>query len=621
MGDSARFVLKGIEGMLQTEVKFFSMVRRDGERMYICLGKRALFLLDFEPPFQEQFYYAWITQVIIDSDNLLLFQVDFSEGRPSLILESFERERLCEELAICWKADFMFRKWTWQTFALKRGLCDVVKRERTASEFTTPPDKMQKMENKGYFMFADDAFRADPPGPDGQPTGSYRLTGRDTELKFQVEPPQPVSVLGRREKDLLRLAAERVARSMSADSEMMVLRSEQYHKRMNLMGDLASWACWTVHLRTPQLDIGVIATRRKYIPPVGDQYQDIFIVQTDDVEGGSPELFMQGLERQVDTLSPLVRVPFYDDTITRIKADALLYDEDSFSWFQAEDILSVNQDAARAFYKSVANLLVVEKEADYDMSQVEKETVLIDDPFRVVTALWEEAPGLKDDSDARAWANWRQRVARFLYWAVDGGLHPGEMTLDMLIKCERRQSCSLRARDILQRLFDFFIHMNSDTTPYELDSAALGDRVTDVDFMAAFRCNKRPLLVLLERGFIQRTLEDEMPPKYITFLSEMLNRPFEDTGTELLVALCNQVALISQVEFQREKLMSSHVLLPLIELLRSDHDVLLLAVAKALINLSSGNAAAKESIVNEGGVRSLLPHLLTKTEVPGQGQG
>ena len=156
---------------------------------------------------------------------------------------------------------------------------------------------------------------------------------------------------------------------------------------------------------------------------------------------------------------------------------------------------------ARAFYKSAANLLAVEKEADYDMSQVEKETVLIDDPIRVVTALWEEAPspaisrpspaisrylppprtpprhshhsprhpapppatpratprhpappratprhlpprfstflypppqapGLKDDSDARAWANWRQRVARFLYWAVDGGLHPGAMTLD-----------------------------------------------------------------------------------------------------------------------------------------------------------------------------------------------
>jgi hypothetical protein len=33
MSESALFVLKGIEDMLQTEVKFFSMVRKEGERM------------------------------------------------------------------------------------------------------------------------------------------------------------------------------------------------------------------------------------------------------------------------------------------------------------------------------------------------------------------------------------------------------------------------------------------------------------------------------------------------------------------------------------------------------------------------------------------------------------
>ena len=65
---TALSVLKGIEDMLGTEVKYFSMVQQDGERMYICLGKRALFLIDFEPPFQEQFYYAWIQRVIIDTD-------------------------------------------------------------------------------------------------------------------------------------------------------------------------------------------------------------------------------------------------------------------------------------------------------------------------------------------------------------------------------------------------------------------------------------------------------------------------------------------------------------------------------------------------------------------------
>ena len=76
---------------------------------------------------------------------------------------------------------------------------------------------------------------------------------------------------------------------------------------MNLMGDLASWACWTVHLRTPQLDVGVIATRRKYIPPVGDQYCDIFIVQTDDVETR---------ESPVDRRTP--RTPFEGSSVLEL---------------------------------------------------------------------------------------------------------------------------------------------------------------------------------------------------------------------------------------------------------------------------------------------------------------
>lgn len=614
MGESALFVLKGIEDMLQTEVKFFSMVRKEGERMYICLGKRALFLIDFEPPFQEQFYYAWVKRVIIDTDNLLLFQIDFTEGRPPLLLESFERERLCDELAICWKADSMFRQWRWQPFPLKRGPCDVKVRERTATEFTAAPEKMKRAELNGYFLFLDDTYRADPPGPDGLPSGRFRLAGRERELHVKVEGAASVSGLGRREKDNLRLAAERMARGQSADSEMIVLRSEQYHKKMNLMGDLASYSCWAVHLRTPQLDVGVIAVRRKFIPPVGDTYQDCFIILHDDVGIEDPTLFMSGLERQADTLSPLVRVPFYDDTITRVKADALLYDEDSFSWFHAEGIISVNVDAARAFYKSVANLLNQEKAADFDMEEVEPDTVLIEDPFRIVTTLWEDAPGLKDTSSAEAWRNWRRRVARYLYWAVDGGLHPGEMDLGMLIKCERMYTTSMRSKDVLQRLFDFFVHMSSDSQPYEMDAATLAEKVSDTEFMQSFTMNKRPLLVLLERGYMQRSLESEQPPRYVQFLSQMLLRPFEETGTELLVALCNQIALMSQIEMNREKLIKEHVLLPLIELLRSDDDVLLLSVAKALVNLSSGNPIAKDTIVNEGGVRSMIPHLLNKPQ-------
>ena len=240
--------------------------------------------------------------------------------------------------------------------------------------------------------------------------------------------------------------------------------------------------------------------------------------------------------------------------------------------------------------------------------------MLIEDPFRIITTLWEDAPGLRDTSDALAWRNWRRRVARYLYWTVDGGLHPGEMDLNMLVKCEQMPTTSMRTRDVLQRLFDFFVHMASRTVPYEMDSATLADKVNDAEFMQSFSMNKRPLLVLLERGFLQRSLEDEVPPRYIPFLAQMLLRPFEETGTELLVALCNQIALMSQIEMNREKLMKEQVLLPLIELLRSDDDVLLLSVAKALVNLTSGNAVAKDAIVNEGGVRAMIPHLLNKPQ-------
>ena len=55
--------------------------------------------------------------------------------------------------------------------------------------------------------------------------------------------------------------------------------------------------------------------------------------------------------------------------------------------------------------------------------------------------------------------------------------------------------------------------MSSDALPYDMEGGSLADKVGDEEFMQSFTMNKRPLLVLLERGFLQRTLEDEVPPK------------------------------------------------------------------------------------------------------------
>lgn len=59
--------------------------------------------------------------------------------------------------------------------------------------------------------------------------------------------------------------------------------------------------------------------------PLSVLVQDLFVVMSDSADStDDPLTFITALERQADTISPVVRVPFYDDTIARVKADALL---------------------------------------------------------------------------------------------------------------------------------------------------------------------------------------------------------------------------------------------------------------------------------------------------------
>ena len=81
-------------------------------------------------------------------------------------------------------------------------------------------------------------------------------------------------------------------------------------------------------------EIGIIACRRKYIPPVMDSSQVIVVTYF----GGKgkwdhDETFMDSPERIVDSLTAtsLCHVP--DRLVIQTKADALLFDEEGYAWF------------------------------------------------------------------------------------------------------------------------------------------------------------------------------------------------------------------------------------------------------------------------------------------------
>lgn len=613
---STSFVLKGIENIVKGDVKFFSMIRQNGEKKYICMGISAMFLVDFDPPEKRVYYYAWIKDVVMDKSNMLLFEITFYEDRPTLVMESFQRDQVLDELHICWKTDHMLRLWKYGEFPIKRGIVLQKKKKRTAEEFTNAPDGMVKHSHKKYFWFMPEKYQRDH--VPGLQDARFKGEGEDSLQVRVVKPSKEnsylqVASLGKREKDNLRLAAEKMGREVAmADNESAILRSEQYHKKMNLAGDLASWTCWAVHLRTNVRDIGVLAVRRKFIPPVGDTYQDIYIlyIGEQDTIIANPMEFMVPMQDMVDSICPEVRVLFYDDTITKIKADGLLYTEEEYSWFMSQNIISDSIDCARAFHKSLVNILVEEGMTGFHLEEIEPSTRIVD-PYTIINTLHAEAPGLKMGiSDNKAWANWRRRCSRFFSWVADGGLHPGEFDIPTLVTMHRKQGCSMANRDTLERLFDYFLHLCAKGQAFEAE-VGMGDKVNDDKLMANCTLNESVCVTLLKSGYLQRMLDEEVPPKFTMLLIKLLKRPH--TRQELLVEVCNQIALVSIKEHKRAEIVQARAVVPLIELLRSDDEVLLLSVAKALVNLSAQNERAKESIVNEGGIRALIQHLGNKT--------
>ena len=84
---------QGDQDMLGTEVKYFSMVRRTMSPCTYASAARAL--LDRLRSRPGEVFAASIDKVIIDSDNLVLFQIDFTEAACPCCSRA-ERDRLCD---------------------------------------------------------------------------------------------------------------------------------------------------------------------------------------------------------------------------------------------------------------------------------------------------------------------------------------------------------------------------------------------------------------------------------------------------------------------------------------------------------------------------------------------
>lgn len=65
---------------------------------------------------------------------------------------------------------------------------------------------------------------------------------------------------------------------VDAKEEFLIYDSRAYVKKCNLVCENVVVDCWQVRLRKQQYDVFASVVRRKYIPPLMETYQDVFVI-------------------------------------------------------------------------------------------------------------------------------------------------------------------------------------------------------------------------------------------------------------------------------------------------------------------------------------------------------
>lgn len=252
-----------------------------------------------------------------------------------------------------------------------------------------------------------------------------------------------------------------------------------------------------------------------------------------------------------------------------------------------------------------------------------KHTVLVPDMKDVSDALngpiedMKKSPsrylGLDESAPPSRWENWYRRVARYVAYLLDGGVH-FELTLHKVAKVAMNYQTQKLISDQLNAMLEYCLYFRLGEQ-YEPDTIlakveALHARVKETGDVR-FTMNDRVCVRLLEAGW----LEYQLGGLYVEFLSMVLMRE-GGRATALSEAVCAQAAILASESLQFRELTDKHFLSRMFSLLRSSDVTLVEMVAKALVNLSTQNAVIKSSIIEAGLMQQLRQFLLAVTPEP-----
>lgn len=665
-------MLEALSQKTHEELRFFELVyiqdqsdlSQKSTHVYLCIGLKSVYFvkqnlasLRKELPKVE---YENLEKVVEDTSSanhfLILVGGLSSMGSVRLLITSEFRTALLDRMAICYIADGMSRLGKTVTFPRAESNLN----GHTDWKMIKPFRNYQHISYHDYGLFLHSAFKDIPNAVARTKTGSYRCpastffgssnnsasrtgkddSGMDVVVNLHVYDPVPLEHLEKIGRNHIRWVAMEYKRALIKNQVTYVIRNQMYLKKMNLSNDVSTWTGWELMLKEKDFVTVVILLRRQYMPPMVDSAQDFAIIfkcpNAAFVDEGSLEeqefALLYECRIAADTFGPLVQnMTLYLDLI-QAKLDALLFDEEAYSWILSRlklkpDGLTEIEKFALIFLKGILKILT-------DENAIANPSILADishrvnllckgaksvadmDPISVARKkLYAPMEGIRreeenddkqQEGDPREHA-WHARVATYLAHFVDGGCLGSKFTLADMIRLLVKDEVTKQGKEKLSEILTFLVHVRPKDLKKKWSVKELQYQLMD-DSFAELTFNDRVMQVMLELGYLRKVMDSTgdgsggaissaatgsgMSVQYASLLGKLLAS--DASSVNLKASICRQVIATKNAE-QAVKLCPG-----LITLMRPGELFLSTYSTAALVNLSQAQETVKNFLMSQG---------------------
>jgi len=647
-------------------------------KCFIGFGKHALFFmrLNWDHQIHEggEIPYAFIQKVVVDVNSRTHIMLYLSENRPAewgserLYIDSEQRNLFLRHLRCSWQTDFMwrigkvsacpvttlgltteiddlpevmpFRGWRWREFQDYKFMIPGRFVDQAGTKQKTPEEQLDPTSDTGEFL--------DPLKEDG--------TGSGSSLMVHVHEQLTLDQTKCLKLDHIRWVAMTYKLNLLKDEKQFyVLRNSPYQKRMNLAGDIASWVCWEMIIRTEEVTLIVMLLRRQYLPPVFNNVQDIVLIvrlpQSAVRDAKNPAKFFNGKVREAhlmaDSLMSCQSTFSVYNEIVQTKLDTLRFDDEGFAWVLAylklsprwrregkmfirallamyikdgaiedpDDILNrpaadviINGDAKEAwgelklvpdlekFFLDMRNAVHSSgmKDPDYPNGLPDIKTI----PEGRTESSWKKECNI-------VLSNWHLRVARYFAWAVDGGM-VSSFDIERLI--QGFQVITEANYRIASSVLEFLLHIRSRDMSKIFDGASIisqlkgslaFDNNLPYDRKGSENCltfNENVMMQLLRTDYVRKTLFNGKNAEYFGVLGKFLK---QGCGVDLKAYICRTFMDSCGTPGITTEIIEV-MISPLIHLLGTGGAFLATYASAALVNASHGNDLIKTHLMTAG---------------------